>query len=125
MGNKNMSSTQLLDKFRTILHRVLWLVQDRMEHGDTEQNEVNIFELNLCQDLFFRVVAALQCPSRTLAVYAGMYGVEIDQDLVRKYQVISSDPCADVIGDLIDYSTSTFEETDVEAVILDAMVADN
>ena len=71
-----------------------------MKNGDTEQNEANIFELHLCQDLFSRIVAALQCPTRTLAVYAGMYGVKIDQDLVRKYQVLAFDPCADVIGEL-------------------------
>lgn len=75
----------------------------------------------LCQDVFARVVAAARSSARTTAVLAAMYGTQIDQNLLRSYEVVSGDPACEAIGSLMEYEDDTFQSIDPGPVITSAM----
>lgn len=108
IGNAGMTSNQLHTKFATAIHRTLFLAKDRgLPNGGMHYTHQDVFDLALDQEVFMRIVALAQSPTRTAKALCGLYGIQIDDDLFRRYEITRDDPFHDAVGTLIHYDPAT------------------
>ena len=50
-----------------------------------------------------------------------MFGVRIDADLFRRYEITRDDPFSDAVGSLIQYDPETFRDVDPDTVLTSSM----
>ena len=71
-------------------------------------SDEDVFNLALNQEVFKRTVAVGQSPVRTAKVFCGLYGIRIDDDLFRRYDVARADPFNDAVGSLFSMTQKLF-----------------
>lgn len=118
-----MTSQQIGDRYLTAIQRARFLVEQQFPSGAAATDEKSVFELSQNQKVFARAVADARSSTRTAAALCGLFGVQVDQELFRKYEIVQSDPASEAVADLMDYDGDK-ELKDPNEAILSSMEVD-